>query len=260
MDAHEKRRILAYVGLATALFAAIVTTGLTLLMAVGGESASEALYRTLGAFTTASIVTEPDSAGERAISAGLAIAGGLFYLFLVGFVVREVAVRRLLSQGWQFREQRRRIGGMKDHYIICGYGNVGRAVTRVLLGEGCSVVVIDMKQENLDAARDEATRIGRGDQLVGVVGEASRSEVLESANIAQARALIACVGTDGENLFIALAARDKARHVGVIVRAADHEGAQRLRNMSDEIDAVCDPYTSAGHEIARLATKGSAAA
>ena len=250
---HDRRRILLYVAISAALFTAIVATGLTLLMAVGDEGAGEALYRTLGAFTTASTVEAPDSEVEKAVSAGLSIAGGLYYLFLVGFVVREVAIRKMFSEGWQLREQRRRIGRMKDHFIVCGYGNVGRAVSRVLLQHGHSVVVVDLKQENIDAAREHARLVDRETQLVGILGEASHLEILKHANIESASALIACVGTDGENLFIALTARQGNEQIRVIARAADDEGAARLASMKPPVDAVCDPYSSAGKEIAKLA-------
>jgi len=249
---HERRRISLYIGSVVVLFVGIVAAGLLLLIWVGDEPASEAIYRTLGAFTTASIVPEPDSSGERAVSAGLAIAGGLFYLFLVGFVVREIALRRLLSQGWADRAIRRRIRGLTGHYIVCGYGNIGRAVVREFLRRGRKVVLVDLKAANVERARADARLEGHDDDLLVVEGEASHSAVLEKAGIATAAALVACVGTDGENLFIALTAKACSSGVRVVARAADDEGARRLRS-TDEVDAVWSPYASAGEGIVGLA-------
>jgi voltage-gated potassium channel len=246
-------------GAAVALLVAAVAVGFFLLTSLGDENASEAAYRTLGAFTSANIVAEPDSASEKAVSAGLAIAGGVFYLVLLVFGVREVAVRRF-SDSWRDRQLRERIEKMHDHFVVCGYGNVGAAVVSAFLERGQSVVVVDVNTANLERAKTDAQRTSAESRLVALLGDASQAAVLEDAGVGQASALVACVGKDGENLFIALTAKLCNPTVRVIARATDDDGGKRLSEVRDKIDSVWFPYRSAGREIVQLALASESSA
>ena len=102
MDSSAKP-VLRRLAIVAAVFVLLLGTGTALFVTLAGDGPEEAFYRSLGAFTTASFFEPPDTTTERAISAFLVVAGGLFYLTLVGGVVRAL-LRRALPE--VFRDRR----------------------------------------------------------------------------------------------------------------------------------------------------------
>jgi voltage-gated potassium channel len=207
------------------------------------EPWNEAFFRSLSAFTPSSMVPEAQTPGERTITAVLVLTALVFYLLAIGTAVQEVG-RRLIDEDLQDRRERRTMERLKDHYIVCGYGNVGRAVVAALVAKGDRVAVIDNSPENLAEARRR--------RVDTVLGRASDDAVLERAGIATAAALVACVGSDAENLYILLAAKRARPGVRLVARASDSTNRESLKRAVPELDAT-SPYEAAGQELADLA-------
>lgn len=121
----------------------------------------------------------------------------------------------------------RHINQMKGHTIVCGWGRVGAAVAHDLRMEGHEVVVVDA---NANRVRDL--------EFPTVVGDATRDETLRSAGIERARALIAALDGDADNLFVTLSGRDLRPDLFIVARARadesigklEHAGADRVVN------------------------------
>jgi voltage-gated potassium channel len=79
----------------------------------------------------------------------------------------------------------------------------------------------------------------------------SDDEALRDAGIARARAIVACVDSDAENIFIALTARELRPDIAIVARASREENEKKLRRAG--VDRVISPYKSSGTEMARLA-------
>ena len=256
MDARERRQILRRAALAVGIFAGLLATGVAAFMAVGDESFEEAFYRAFGAFTTANLVPEPDSTRERAISAVLTVAGGLFYLVLVGGVVQTL-LRRAIRDVFTDRRMKARIADLDRHYVVCGYGRVGRAVTSELLKRGHDVVVVEQKPENWAVIERDKDFMKR---LFLVKGDADNQQVLDEAGLERALGLVTCVGSDAENVYIALAARRCHPDVRIVARASDEDAEKNLAAATEILDRAITPYTSAGRDLAeaviRVAEEG----
>jgi voltage-gated potassium channel len=115
----------------------------------------------------------------------------------------------------------RRIGALEGHVIVCGYGRVGRHVCADVVGGGVAVVVIDRRPEALEAARLAG--------LLSMSGDATTDEALRSAGIDRARALIAVTGSDADNLFITMAARQLRPHMTIVSSGRDANTMLKLR-------------------------------
>ena len=85
---------------------------------------------------------------------------------------------------------------MTGHTIICGWGRVGRAVGGYLTGQDAQVVVVDLAPERAAAAGHPA-----------LLGDVTDDDVLRKAGIMRARALVAAINTDAENVYVTLFAR-----------------------------------------------------
>ena len=143
------------------------------------------------------------------------------------------------------RRNQRMIDSLTDHYLICGFGRVGRQVARDLRAAGARYVVIDENPEN----REVAQRPGVGVRFIE--GSPSDDEVLRAAGIERARGVLACVDSDAENIFITLTARE-LRRTSRSSRAPPAEDSEtKLRRAG--ADRVISPYKASGAEMARLA-------
>ena len=100
----------------------------------------------------------------------------------------------LLTVNWPEERRKRQMAHMlatlSDHFIVCGFGRVGRRVSEVLRREGVSVVVIDVNQASLVLAEAGG--------FLTVEGDAASDEVLKRAQIERARGLIAAVSPDSK--------------------------------------------------------------
>ena len=126
--------------------------------------------------------------------------GTLFYALVA---VTEFFVAGHVTGLLDERRRQRTVDALSDHYLVCGFGRVGRQVVRDLRAAGAKYVVVDRNPESLEAAAGADTPY--------IEGEASDELLLRQAGIERARALIACVDSDAENVFITLTARELRR-------------------------------------------------
>jgi len=141
------------------------------------------------------------------------------------------------------RRTQKMIDAFDDHYIICGFGRVGRQVARDLLAAGKTPVVIDDNPENRDTAREL--------EVPYIEAEPAHDEVLRQARIDTAKAVIACVDSDAENIFITLTARVLRSDILIIARASAEDSEPKLVRAG--ADRVISPYKTSGSEMARVA-------
>jgi voltage-gated potassium channel len=171
------------------------------------------------------------------ISFGL---GTLFYL-LVTFVELFVAGHMTgLLEVWRME---RRIEALSGHFLICGFGRVGQQVARDFQEQRVDFVVID---DNGDV-REPMEELG----VLYLHGSASDDAVLLEAGIDRARAVIACVDSDAENIFITLSARELAPDIEIIARASEESSERKLLRAG--ASDVISPYKASGRAMARIA-------
>jgi voltage-gated potassium channel len=184
----------------------------------------------------------PETVAGQVVKVLLTIFGvGTLLYVLVS--VTEVFVAGHLTELLAERRTLKAIEATSDHYIICGYGRVGRQVARDLRAAGARYVVVDALPEN----RELATGVG----VRFIEGEATEDEVLRAAGIMRARGVIACVDSDADNIFITLSARELRPDIAIVARAASEDSESKLLRAG--ATRVISPYKTSGAEMARLA-------
>jgi voltage-gated potassium channel len=191
--------------------------------------------------TVGSLEHPATTAGE--ITSTLLIVVGVGTLFYGLVTVTEFFVAGHLAELLHERRTQRMIDATSDHFIICGYGRVGRQVARDLRAAGVRYVIIDPDPENLEKAEGVGIRL--------IEGEASNDDVLRRAGVERARAVIACVDSDAENIFITLTVRELNPKAAVVARASVEDSESKLLRAGAH--RVISPYKSSGSEMARLA-------
>jgi len=177
-------------------------------------------YSTVSLSTTGYGDIVPVSDGARLVTT--IVITPLRLLFLIVFVGTTVELLTEHSRQ-SFRIQRWR-SRVRDHVVVVGYGTKGRAAVDTLLGDGVapeSVVVVDTDRARLDAA----CALG----LVTVHGTATRSEVLLTAGVAQARAIIVATNRDDTAVLVTLTARQLAPGVAIVAAVRESENVHLLR-------------------------------
>lgn len=227
--------------LLAALLAVFVvgTVGYALIEAT---SVAFAFSWTIDTITTVGSIPDPHDTGGRVLKVVVELLGigTLFYGFAT---VAEFFVSGQLSGVLEQRREQRMIDSYSDHFIVCGYGRVGRQVTRDLQSAGAPVVVIDDNPENRDRAREAG--------IPYIESEPAEDETLRRAGIERAQGIIACVDSDAENIFITLTARELRSDIHIIARASAEDSEKKLARAG--ADRVISPYKTSGAEMARIA-------
>jgi voltage-gated potassium channel len=199
---------------------------------------------TVDTVTTLGSIPDPHDAGGRIVKVGLELLG-IGTLFYGLATVAEFFVSGQLSGVLEERRIEKMIDSFSDHYIVCGFGRVGRQVSRDLRAAGAAHVVIDPNPLNREPA------LAAGVPLIE--SQASDDESLTQAGIDRAQGVIACVDSDAENIFITLTARELRSDIFIIARASAEDSEKKLLRAG--ADRVISPYKTSGREMARVALR-----
>ncbi len=222
--------------------AAIIVLGTVAFMITEGTSVGYSFAWTLDTVTTLGSIKNPPDAGGRTVVVALELVG-IGTLFYGLATVAEFFVSGQLSGLLEERRTQRMIDSYTDHFIICGFGRVGRQVARDLRRAGVNHVTIDSEATNREAAETMGVRY--------IESYAADDEVLLNAGIERARAVIACVDSDADNIFIALTARGLRPDILIVARASAEDSEKKLLRAG--ADRVISPYKTSGSEMARIA-------
>src|SRR4051812_33943713 len=231
-------------GYAIGALVAVLVGGTVAFHQVMHEDWVAAFYRSVVTVSLTGLDSSPGSRGAMLATILLLIAGVAIFAYVAGAIV-EVIAQGVVGGAWAERRRRRTIERMRDHYIICGYGRVGRRIAEELDEAGIPYVVLDFNPDVIELARE------RG--IPFIEGRGTEDVDLEQAGLSRARGILAASDSDSDNLYIVLSARSIRPDVTIVARAADEEAEKKLRLAG--ADRVVQPYSAAGIEMAKLATK-----
>jgi voltage-gated potassium channel len=204
----------------------------------------QAFYRSVVTISLSGLDTVPQNDSARIISIFLVVAGLTIFAYVATILVEGIA-RGVFTGALIERRRRRAIEQLRDHYVICGYGRVGRRVAEVFREAGVKYVVLDFNAEAIEYAREH------GDLFIE--GNGTDDDDLTSTGLAHARGLVASSDSDVDNLYITLSARTVRPDLFIVARASEEDVAEKLRRAG--ADRVVQPYSTAGKEMAALVLK-----
>jgi voltage-gated potassium channel len=180
------------------------------------------------------------SLAGRVFNTGLILFGGGVFLLAIGAFTQSI-IELELNQFFGKRRVRNMVEKLKDHYIVCGYGRVGRGAADELKSAGVPFVVIDNNDDRVERAMHQG--------LIAVAGDCTRDEALRDVGIDRAAGLIATLKTDADNLFLVLSARTLNSKLHITARVSEEEAESKMRRAG--ADAVFAPYTITGARMAQ---------
>jgi len=229
------RRFL-FVALAITAVLAFGTTGF---MLIEGYSPFDAFYTTLVTMTTVGYGDSLHSSG-RIFNSLLLIVGVTTILVAIGAITQTV-IEVEFGEALGKRRNKRMIDNLQDHFIICGYGRVGRGAASELQQAGVPFVVVDIDHDRVEKA------ISAG--VLAVAADSTRDETLRAVGVARAKGLVCALATDADNLFVLLSAKFLNPGIYVATRAAEDSAEEKMRRAG--ADAVFAPYAITGHRLAQ---------
>ncbi len=238
-------RILLRIYFAASFLVALIVVGTAGFYLAGGDEAnlSDAFYMTIITVTTVGYgeVVRVDGFGERLFAGLIALAG----FGAVTFLFTSLTVFFLesdLDYTLRRRRMEKQIRKLHGHYIICGFGRVGRNVANELTTTHRHFVAIDADEAAMEAQRE------RLPGLVYLGGDASDDDLLLSAGILDAQGVFAVTGDDSRNLMIVFTAKQLNPRIRIVARCHEVRNAEKLRKAG--ADSVISPDFTGGMRIA----------
>ena len=192
----------------------------------------ESLYMTAISLTTVGFMeVHPLSSEGRVFTIVLITLGVGLFFYAIG-VLAEAVVEGQIKGIVERRRMQKEINKLKDHYIVCGYGRLGRVICNELKHRNLPVVIIDNDEE----AIQEAERSG----ILYYKGDATLDESLVKVGISRAKGLITVLGTDAANVYITISARTLNKKMTIVSRADDDNAERKLFQVG--ATKVISPY------------------
>lgn len=227
---------------------AVITVGVVGYILIEGMTFTQALYMTIITISTVGFkeVKQLDTAGMY-FTVFLIVTGVSAMLFFLAELF-EFLLSEVLGDVWGRRRMMNSISKLADHYIVCGYGRVGRSVAEELGDQGRQFVVIERDEETYN----ECVKDGHN----AIHGSATANDSLQDAGIERAVGLVSALQSDADNLFVVLTARTMNGNLLLIARADQPESEQKLEMVG--ADRVISPHKIAGKRMANLLVRPGA--
>ena len=170
---------------------------------------------------------------------------GVSGLFLAVGAMTQTAIELEFNQYFSRRRTKRMIESMKNHFIVCGYGRVGRGAVDELQRTGVPLIILERDQDRVE----RASRAG----LVAVPGDATLDVHLREVGIDRAKGMIATLSSDADNLFLVLSAKTLNPRLQIAARVLEEEAEAKMRRAG--ADTVLAPYSITGSRLAQAILK-----
>lgn len=170
---------------------------------------------------------------------------GVSVMFLAIGAMTQTVIELELGEVFGKRRVKRMIDKLENHYIVCGYGRVGRGAADEMRRAGVPFVVVDRDEDKVERAMKAG--------MLAVNADSTRDETLRDLRIEKARGLVAALATDADNLFLILSAKGMNGGIQVATRAGEEEAESKLRRAG--ADSVVAPYSVTGHRLAQFVLK-----
>lgn len=223
----------------------VVALGTLGFMLIEGWSLGDSLYMTLMTVTTVGYgPPSPLSNAGRNFSIFFMIVGVGTAGYLLSTAVQALVQSEILAALGERRRQRE-MSKLRDHFIICGAGRVGRRIIRELQLAGAPFVIIENDPNKTEALSDMHVPL--------LVRDATLEETLREAGVERARALATCLPDDADNLYVVLIARDLNRKLHIVARAVEEQAEPKLIRAG--ASRVVAPTIIGSHRMAQALLK-----
>jgi voltage-gated potassium channel len=225
------------------LITVVGTTGYWII-GEGRYSLVDCLYMTVITLTTigfGEIVDMNGKPGGRLFTILIALSGiGTLSYIITNFTAS--IVEGDLSDSFRRRRMEKTVSGMSEHYIVCGYGRIGKQIANELASTKRPFVIVESDGAVIGGIPEDK----RASPVIQ--GDATENEILQKAGIERARGVFCATNDDNQNLVISLTARQLNSKARIVARCEDL--GKRDKIMITGANAVISPNFIGGLRMA----------
>jgi voltage-gated potassium channel len=203
----------------------------------------DSLYMTIITLTTVGFKEVHDLSDNGKIFTVALIVGGVGTVLYVLRIGAQLVLEGELQEIYGRKRLEKKLKELKDHYIVCGYGRMGKIIARELRHEDLDFIVIEKNH----------TILGEKEDLLIIEGDATKDDLLKKAGIEKAKCLISVLPTDAENMYVVLSARGLNPDLLIVARAGEEGSEQKLLRAG--ADRAVSPYHIGGLRMAHTVLK-----
>jgi voltage-gated potassium channel len=205
----------------------------------------DALYMTVITITTVGFgeIRKVSEVG-RIFTITLIFLGMGIVAYMLGMVAQTMVEFHVSSIVGR-RKMGLKLRSIKDHYIICGYGRIGRIISEELASNGMPMLVLDSDPDSKGILEQE--------KIPYIIDDATSEDVLMEAGINRAKGLVTAVTSDADNLFITMTARLLNPELFILARADEEQTQKKLLRAG--ASRVARPYRIGGQKMAQIIVK-----
>ncbi|MFC2151324.1 potassium channel family protein [Bacteroidota bacterium] len=221
----------------------VVIIGITGYILIEGFTFTEAFFMTIITISTVGFrEVHPLSPFGQFFTAFLIVISFGIFAYAVTTLTRYI-VDGVLRNYLKDNKVKTKIEKLSNHVIVVGYGRNGKQAIEELKRNKIQIVVVDNSDSTIESIREDSN-------LLYIEGDATEDDILLSARIDKAKALITALPNDAENLFVVLTARTMNPNITIISRASNFNTDKKLRNAG--ATNVIMPDKIGGQRMAKL--------
>jgi voltage-gated potassium channel len=232
-----------------AILLGVLCIGTSGYILIEGWSFLDALYMTVITIATVGYREVGNlSEGGRIFTIFLILFGVGIIAYLLGMVAQamvDLQVRSIFGR----RKLGQKIKSIKNHYVICGYGRIGKIICKELRANNIPLVVIDTHRATMEGLEEEGVPY--------IVGDATSEDLLAEAHVERAKGLVSVVASDADNVFITMSARGLNSGLFILARAEEEQTEKKLLRAG--ANKVVMPYLIGGQKMAHTLVKPAVA-
>jgi len=202
----------------------------------------EAFYMTIITITTVGYGEVRPLSPNGQIFAIIFIILGLSTAAILASELARQFIERNFKALYGAGKMKKKINKLQNHYIVCGFGDIGSSMSVTLKEAAIPFVIIENKLETAEFASMQ--------NYLVVNGKATYDDTLIEAGIKEARGIVICLGDDSLNMYVSLAARELNPNLLILVRGYKTEGEKRMIRAG--ANSVIYPLKLGGQQMAQL--------
>jgi len=161
----------------------------------------------------------PKTTAGRIFAMFFMLLGGGTVLFAITTLIQSV-IQSEIIEALDFRRKTKEMERLRNHYIVCGAGRVGRRIIRNLQKENLPFVIIERDQKKVAEFEEENLPI--------LLTDATLEENLIQAGVKRAKGLATCLADDAANVYVVLTARGLNEEMHIVARAVEEQAEPKL--------------------------------